>query len=72
MPLVVIKGIEGVFSAAQKQEVIKKITDTMVSVEGERMRAITWVLFEEVKSGDWGIGGKCFTAEDVKKVQAGG
>lgn len=72
MPLVVVKGIEGVFNAKQKEEVIKKITDTMVSIEGERMREITWVIFEEVKSGDWGIGGKSITTEAVKKIQAGG
>jgi 4-oxalocrotonate tautomerase len=44
---------------------IQKLTDTMVSIEGEKMRRSTWVLVEEVKSGDWGIGGKCMTAEDV-------
>lgn len=71
MPLVIIKGIEGVFNAKQKEEAIKKVTDAMVSIEGERMREITWVVFEEVKSGDWGIGGKCFTADAVKKIQAG-
>lgn len=71
MPLVVIKGIEGVFDSDQKAEAIRRVTDAMVSLEGENMREITWVLFEEVKSGDWGIGGKCFTADDVKRVQAG-
>ena len=71
MPLVIVKGIEGVFNPKQKEEVIKKVTDAMVSVEGERMREITWVVFEEVKSGDWGIGGKCITADQVKKIQAG-
>ncbi len=58
MPLIEVKIIEGVFSKAQKQEMIKKLTDAMVSIEGENMRQITWVVIEEVKSGDWGIGGK--------------
>jgi 4-oxalocrotonate tautomerase len=35
------------------------------------MRALTWVIFEEVKSGDWGIGGKPVTAQEVLKLQAG-
>ena len=70
MPLVTIKGIEGVFSDEQKAEVIRKVTDAMVSVEGENMRALTWVIFEEVKSGDWGIGGKPVTAQEVLKLQA--
>jgi len=71
MPLVTIKGIEGVFTNQQKAEVIQKVTDAMVSVEGESMRGITWVIFEEVKSGDWGIGGKPITAEEVLKLQKG-
>lgn len=70
MPLVTIKGIKGVFSDEQKAEVIRKVTDAMVSVEGENMRALTWVIFEEVKSGDWGIGGKPVTAQEVLKLQA--
>jgi 4-oxalocrotonate tautomerase len=30
----------------------------MVEVEGEGMRDLTWVVIEEVKAGDWAIGGK--------------
>lgn len=71
MPLVTIKGIEGVFSQEQKQEAIRRVTDAIVAIEGENMRAITWVIFEEVKSGDWGIGGQPVTAADVQKMQAG-
>ena len=71
MPLVNVKLIEGVFSEAQKQEMIEKLTDTMVSIEGENMRAVTWVIVEDVKSGDWGIGGKPITTADVKKIAAG-
>jgi 4-oxalocrotonate tautomerase len=71
MPLIQVKVIEGVFSEAQKKEMIKKITDTMVSIEGENMRQVTFVIVEEVKSGDWGIGGKAMTTTDVKALQAG-
>lgn len=71
MPLVNIKLIEGVFNQEQKQEMIKKVTDTMVSIEGENMRPVTWVVVEEVKSGDWGIGGKGYTTEEVKALAAG-
>ena len=42
MPLVNVKLIEGVFTPAQKQEMIWKFTDTMVSIEGESMRPVTW------------------------------
>ncbi len=71
MPLVQVKLIEGVFSQAQKQDIIKKLTDTMVSIEGENMRPVTWVVVEEVKSGEWGIGGKAMTTADVKALAAG-
>lgn len=71
MPLVNVKVIKGVFSEAQKKEMIQKLTDTMVSIEGEKMRQITWVVIDEVKSGDWGIGGQVFTTEAVKAFAAG-
>ncbi|HEV3168645.1 MAG TPA: 2-hydroxymuconate tautomerase family protein [Isosphaeraceae bacterium] len=72
MPFVQVKLIEGVFSDAQKQEMIRKVTDAMVSIEGEKMREVTWVVVEEVKSGSWGMGGKPLTAADVKAMAAGG
>ena len=71
MPLIQVKVIEGGFSAEQKQQIIRKLTDTMVEIEGENMRPATWVVVEEVQSGDWGIGGKPLTTEDVKVLAAG-
>jgi 4-oxalocrotonate tautomerase len=71
MPLVNVKLIEGVFTNAQKQEMIRKLTDAMVSIEGENMRQVTTVIIEEVKSGDWGIGGNGLTTEAVKALAAG-
>ena len=70
MPLVNVKLLEGVFTPGQKQEMVRKLTDTMVSIEGESMRPVTWVVIEEVKSGDWGIGGKGLTTADVKALAA--
>jgi 4-oxalocrotonate tautomerase len=71
MPLVNVKIIEGVFSDSQKKEMVSKLTDAMVSIEGENMRQVTWVILEEVKSGDWGIGGTALTTQDVKELAAG-
>ncbi|HUN57863.1 MAG TPA: 4-oxalocrotonate tautomerase family protein [Candidatus Binataceae bacterium] len=71
MPLVQVRVIEGVFSAQQKSEMIKKLTEAMVSVEGENMRGVTWVVIDEVKSGDWAIGGQPLTTEAVKAIAAG-
>jgi len=71
MPLVNVKLIEGVFSDSQKREMVEKLTDAMVSIEGENLREVTWVLIEEVKSGNLGIGGKPLTTEDVKALATG-
>ena len=71
MPLINVKLMEGVFTPKQKQEMVHKLTETMVSIEGETMRPMTLVVLEEVKSGDWGVAGKSFTTSDVKAVAAG-
>jgi 4-oxalocrotonate tautomerase len=70
MPLVNVKLIDGVFSESQKKQMATKLTDAMVSIEGENMRPVTWVVIEEVKSGDWAIGGKVLTTADVKALAA--
>jgi 4-oxalocrotonate tautomerase len=68
MPLIQIKLIEGVFTT----DMIERVTDAMVSVEGENMRPLTWVLVQEsVKSGDWGIGGQGATVEAVREIASG-
>jgi len=66
-----VKLIDGVLTPKQKLEMIRKLTDTMVSIEGENMRQVTWVVIEEVKSGDWGIGGNPLTTSDVKALAPG-
>ena len=71
MPLIQVRVIEGVFTEAQKRQIVHKLTDAMVSVEGENMRPVTWVIVEEVKSGDCGIGGKSLTTADVRALAAG-
>lgn len=71
MPLINVKLIEGVFTGGQKAEMIKSLTEAMVEIEGERMRSVTWVVVEDVKSGDWGIGGNPLTTADVKALAAG-
>ena len=71
MPLINVKLVEGVFSGEQKQEIIARLTDAMVSVEGENMRGVTWCLVEELKSGDWGIAGDPLTTEAVRALAAG-
>jgi 4-oxalocrotonate tautomerase len=71
MPFINVKVIEGVFSSEQKQDMVRQLTDTMVGIEGENMRPVTWVVVEEVKSGDWGIAGNPLSTADVKALAAG-
>lgn len=69
MPLVDIQLIEGVFTPEQKKDMIRKVTDTMVEIEGEAMRGVTWVRIQELASGEWGIGGQALTTADIKALQ---
>ena len=71
MPIINVKLIEGVFDDDQKRAMVEKLTDTMVEIEGENMRGVTWVFIEESKSGDWGLGGQVLTTEAVKALAAG-
>lgn len=71
MPLINVKLIENVFSTEQKHEMVQRLTDAMVAVEGENMRPVTWVIVEEIDSGDWAIGGNPLTTADVKALAAG-
>jgi 4-oxalocrotonate tautomerase len=70
MPLVDIEVIEGVFDQAQKAQMIEKVTNAMVEIEGEAMRGVTWVRVKEVRSGQWGIGGSTPSTADIKAMAA--
>jgi 4-oxalocrotonate tautomerase len=65
MPLVTIDLIKDVFTPTQKQQLIEKVTEAMIAVEGEALRPVTWVRIQEFEQGDWAIGGKALKASDV-------
>ena len=71
MPLVTIDIIENVFTPAQKKEIIQKVTETMLSIEGEALREVTWVRINEFKENHWAIGGQCLDAAAVHSLAAG-
>ena len=68
MPLIQIKGLKGHLSLEQKQELIQRVTDAVVSVEGEGLRPVTWVVVEDVDPGAWGVGGQPVTLDDLKQM----
>jgi 4-oxalocrotonate tautomerase len=71
MPLVTIDVIKDVFTPKQKQDLIQKVTDAMVAVEGEALRGVTWVRVQEFEQGDWAIGGQPLSAAAVHALAAG-
>ncbi len=71
MPYINVKLIEGVFTPEQKREIADRLTETMVEIEGENMREVTTVVIDETKSGDWSIGGRSLSTEDVRALAAG-
>ena len=71
MPLVTIDVIEDVFTPEQKQDLIEKVTEALIAVEGENMRQVTWVRINEFNSGDWAIGGQRLDTASVHALAAG-
>ena len=65
MPLVNIEVIKGAFTPEQKGELIDRVTEAMVSVEGEALRPVTWVRVQEFEQGDWAVGGNRLIAADI-------
>lgn len=61
-PIINVKLIEGAFRADQKRELLSKLTDAIVY---PGLRDVTFVTIEEIKDGDWAIGGQSRTAQKV-------
>ena len=71
MPLVTIDVIKDVFTPEQKRQLVERVTEAMIAVEGEGMRPVTWVRVQEFAQGDWAIGGRLLGAADVRALQNG-
>jgi 4-oxalocrotonate tautomerase len=71
MPLIEVKALEGVFTTQQRKDIVERLTDAMVEIEGENMRPVTVCVFEEVPSGGWAIGGTAITTDDAKALARG-
>jgi 4-oxalocrotonate tautomerase len=63
MALVTIDVVKGVFTPEQKKEMIERVTEAMLSVEGEAMRKVVWVKLNEIDH--WAVGGRLLTPEIV-------
>lgn len=72
MPLIQVKVFKDELSADQSKDLIGKITDVVADVASKKLRDVTWVIIEEVKDGQWGVGGNALGLDDVRKIMAGG
>jgi 4-oxalocrotonate tautomerase len=63
MPLIQITGVGDYLTLDQKQDLIRKVTDAVVSVEGEGLRPV-------IQPGAWGVGGNPVTADDLRAMAA--
>ena len=70
MPLVQIHVFEDELSQEQSNDLITEITDVVTEVTSDKLRDVTWVMINEVKSGHWGVGGNTLGLDDVKKLMA--
>lgn len=66
MPIIDVKVMEGVLSTEQKQEIARGITEVFADALGAPVRPVTWVVIQDVASGEWTMGGDPVTTEGVK------
>jgi 4-oxalocrotonate tautomerase len=69
MPFVDIKVIKGVFDEDEQRELVERVAEAVIAIEGDALRDVTHVVITETPSGSWAIGGKPFTAEDVRAMR---
>jgi 4-oxalocrotonate tautomerase len=69
MPMAIVRVVEGVLDDTGKKQLIEKVADALVEVEGqgnESFRPYVWVILEEVKDGMSGVGGRGLSPDDVR------
>ena len=65
MPIIDVKVMEKVLSAEEKETIARGITDVFANTVGEAARSVTWVVIQDVTSGQWTMGGNPVTTEGV-------
>ena len=70
MPFIDIKVIEGVFTPEEKREMVERVSEAVIAVEGEALRPLTHTAVTETPSGEWAVGGSAKTANDVKALRS--
>ena len=68
MPIIDVKVMEGVLTTEQKQQIAQGFTDVFADIVGTPARPVTWVVIQDVASGQWTMGGDPITTEGVKQL----
>ncbi|MCF6526443.1 tautomerase family protein [Streptomyces sp. JJ36] len=71
MPFAAFKVPAGSVDEQQKEQLITRTTDLFTEIYGERARATTLVLVEEVPDGGWGVGGEVLTLARLREAAGG-
>ena len=71
MLLVTVDALKNALTPDQKTVLIEKITNALAEVEGEKIRPLIWVRFNEFEGGDWAIGGQRLSAHHVIEMTRG-
>jgi phenylpyruvate tautomerase PptA (4-oxalocrotonate tautomerase family) len=51
-----IELMEEIFTAIQKKELVDKLANAFVVINGKKMRSAAWMSMEEICNGEWRIG----------------
>jgi 4-oxalocrotonate tautomerase len=71
MPVVTIQVPAESLSDGQKAELVRRVTDVVVEVEGlPAIRPYVYVLVDEIPRPGYGLGGRVLDAETVKAMLA--
>ncbi|MEU3947997.1 4-oxalocrotonate tautomerase family protein [Streptomyces sp. NPDC029526] len=62
MPFAHFKVPAGTLGTEDKRKIVERTTDLYAEIYGERARATTVVLVDEVPDGGWGVAGQVLTA----------
>ncbi|MBC8456957.1 MAG: 4-oxalocrotonate tautomerase family protein [Deltaproteobacteria bacterium] len=76
LPFINIKVLKGTLSKEKKQEMIKRVSETVAEIEAspnpkDNLVPYTWCVIEEVDFENWGIGGNAVTPEMLKAILEG-
>ena len=70
MPVIEINVIEGAFTHEEKREMVERLTEALLEIGGEGIRAKTHALIIETPSGEWAVGGRALATKDVHSMRS--